>query len=89
MKKEEKPVRHRSTLIGIGTNDINAYLLFVYFCIFSNRGERRRRTRSKDEAGNDVSELWKKKNKITHYQLSDEGACVCKRVGAYFDLQKW
>lgn len=43
--------------IGIGTNDINAYFLFVYF---SSRGKK---NRSKDVAGKDVSELWKTKPK--------------------------
>lgn len=27
--------------IGIGTNDINAYILFVYFCIILKQGKKR------------------------------------------------
>lgn len=72
-RKKEKRVRHRSTQIGIGTNDINAYLLFVYFCIFSNRGERRRRTdRTMKREMMFLNIVEKEKYKITHYQLSDE-----------------
>lgn len=64
--------------IGIGTNDINAYILFVYFCILK-QGRKRTYRKMKREM---MFLNCENKNKII---ISSQTRV--QMVGAYFDLE--
>lgn len=56
------------------------HIFYSFIFVFSSRGKK---DRSKDEAGNDVSELWKQKRNKTITSCQTR----VQMVGAYFDLE--